>query len=180
MVYLFLAEGFEEVEALTPVDFMRRAGIEVTTVGVGGQYVTGAHGITVKADVSDSEVCSDCAEIDMVVLPGGMPGTLNLGASEKVISFVKEAVRKDAFVAAICAAPSVLGELGLLEGKKAVCYPGFEEKLIGASVCDAGVVCDKKIITSRAAGSAQAFAAELIAALKGREAADSVLRAVIA
>ncbi len=180
MVYLFLAEGFEEVEALTPVDFMRRAGIEVTTVGVGGQYVTGAHGITVKADITEDEACPDCGDLEMVVLPGGMPGTLNLAASEKVNKFIDAAVDKDAFVAAICAAPSILGEKGLLKGKMAVCYPGFEEKLIGATVFDVGVICDKNIITARAAGSAVDFAAQLIAVLKGEDEAERILDAVIA
>ncbi len=180
MVYLFLAEGFEEVEALTPVDYLRRAGISVTTVGVGGQFITGAHGITVKADVTEADVCAECDPIDMVVLPGGMPGTLNLAASETVCAFIKKAVEKNAFVAAICAAPSILGEMGLLEGKEAICYPGFEEKLLGATVSKSTAVRDGNIITAKAAGCADLFAAELIAALKGKEFADKVLAAVFA
>lgn len=179
MVYLFLAEGFEEIEALTPVDLMRRAGIEVTTVGVGGEYIKGAHGITVKADLCDTEVTAG-DDIEMVVLPGGMPGTLNLKASEKVNEFIDKAYDKGAFVAAICAAPSILGEKGLLKGKMAVCYPGFEEKLLGATVFQAGVICDGNIITANAAGAAVDFAAQLIAALKGEDEADKVLEAVIA
>lgn len=178
MVYLFLAEGFEEVEALTPVDFMRRADIEVTTVGVGGEYITGAHGITVKADVCDSDVSANDADIEMVVLPGGMPGTLNLQASAKVNEFIDRAYDKGAFIGAICAAPSILGEKGLLKGKMAVCYPGFEDKLLGATVFQAGVICDGNIITANAAGAAVDFAAQLIAALKGESAADAVLEAV--
>ena len=178
MVYLFLAEGFEEVEALTPVDFMRRADIEVTTVGVGGEYITGAHGITVKADVCDSDVSANDADIEMVVLPGGMPGTLNLQASAKVNEFIDRAYDKGAFIGAICAAPSILGEKGLLKGKMAVCYPGFEDKLLGATVFQAGVICDGNIITANAAGAAVDFAAQLIAALKGEAAADAVLEAV--
>ncbi len=180
MVYVFLAEGFEEVEALTPVDFMRRAGIEVTTVGVGGKNVTGAHGITVVADVCECEVSPENADIEMVVLPGGMPGTLNLKASEKVNEFIDAAVDRGAYIAAICAAPSVLGEKGLLKGKMATCYPGFEEKLVGATVFDVGVICDGNIITARAAGSAVDFAAQLITALKGEEASETVLDAIIA
>jgi len=180
MVYLFLADGFEEVEALTPVDYLRRAGIEVTTVGVGGEYITGAHGITVKADVADIGVCAESAEIEMVILPGGMPGTLNLAASEKVQAFIKKAAMSGAFVCAICAAPSILGEAGLLKGRECVCYPGFEDKLVGGRVCEAGVVRSDNFITAKAAGSAQKFAAELIAALKGRESADKVLGAVFA
>ncbi len=180
MVYLFLAEGFEEVEALTPVDFMRRAGIEVTTVGVGGEYITGAHGITVKADACDTALCAEDCQVEMVVLPGGMPGTLNLKASPVVNAFIDKAVADGAFVAAICAAPSILGEKGLLKGKMAVCYPGFEEKLLGATVFQAGVICDGNIITANAAGAAVDFAAQLIAALKGEDEADKVLEAVIA
>ncbi len=180
MVYLFLAEGFEEIEALTPVDYLRRAGIDVTTVGVGGEYITGAHGITVKADVCDCDICAECADIDMVVLPGGMPGTLNLKASEKVNAFIDKAVEKDAYIAAICAAPSILGEKGLLQGKKAICYPGFEDKLLGATVCDCQAVTDEKTITARAAGAAAEFAFELIAALKNRDAANAVKSSVFA
>lgn len=180
MVYVFLAKGFEEVEALTPVDFLRRAGIEVTAVGVGGEYVEGAHGITVKADVSEAAVSCENAEIDMVVLPGGMPGTLNLKASETVNAFIDKAVSEGAYVAAICAAPSILGEKGILKGKMAVCYPGFEDKLAGAMVFNAGVICDGNIITANAAGAAVDFAAQLISALKGDDAAEAVLKAVIA
>ena len=157
MVYLFLAEGFEEVEALTPVDFMRRADIEVTTVGVGGEYITGAHGITVKADVCDSDVSANDADIEMVVLPGGMPGTLNLKASAKVNEFIDRAYDKGAFIGAICAAPSILGEKGLLKGKMAVCYPGFEETLDGATLSERGVVRDGRIITAKSAGFAWQF-----------------------
>ncbi|MBQ3527651.1 MAG: DJ-1/PfpI family protein [Clostridia bacterium] len=177
MVYLFLAEGFEEVEALTPVDLMRRAGIEVTTVGVGGEYIKGAHSITVKADLCDTEAAAG-DDIEMVVLPGGMPGTLNLKASEKVNEFIDKANDKGAFIAAICAAPSILGEKGLLKGKMAVCYPSFEDKLLGATVFQAGVICDGNIITANAAGAALDFAAQLIGALKGEDAADAVLEAI--
>lgn len=180
MVYVFLAEGFEEVEALTPVDFMRRAGIEVTTVGVGGKNVTGAHGITVVADLCECEVSPEACEIEMVVLPGGMPGTLNLKASEKVNAFIDAAMEKGAFVAAICAAPSILGEKGILKGKMATCYPGFEDKLLGATKFDVGVISDGTIITARAAGSAVDFAAQLITALKGEDKAEEILDAVIA
>lgn len=180
MVYVFLAKGFEEVEALTPVDFLRRAGIEVTTVGVGGEYIEGAHNITVKADVTDAAVSLEDGDIEMVVLPGGMPGTLNLKASETVNAFIDKAAEDGAFIAAICAAPSILGEKGLLKGRMAVCYPGFEDKLAGATVFSAGVICDGNIITANAAGAAVDFAAQLISALKGDSAAEAVLQAVIA
>lgn len=180
MVYLFLAEGFEEVEAITPIDYLRRAGIDVTTVGIGGTQITGAHGITVNTDICECALNENSESADMIILPGGMPGTLNLAASEKVNAFIDAADAKGAYIAAICAAPYVLGEKGLLRGKMATCYPGFEEKLAGASVFDVGVICDSNIITARAAGSAVDFAAQLITALKGEEAADGVLDAVIA
>lgn len=177
MVYLFLAEGFEEVEALTPVDLMRRAKIDVTTVGVGGEYVTGAHGICVKADITDADAVP--CDIEMLILPGGMPGTVNLDACGAVHRFIDEALRVGAKLAAICAAPSVFGKRGLLQGKRAVCYPGFEKYLDGACVENCGVVSDGSIITARAAGSAADFALELISALKGEEAAKEISAAII-
>lgn len=178
MVYLFLADGFEEIEALTPVDLMRRAKIEVCTVGVGGQYITGAHGICVKADAVDSEV--EPENIEMVVLPGGMPGTRNLDASPVVHRFIDAAVESGAHIAAICAAPSVFGKKGLLQGKKAICYPGFEDCLEGAELENCGVVSDGGVTTARAAGSAVDFAAKLIAVLKGDEAAGKILASILA
>ena len=179
MVYVFLAEGFEEVEALTPVDFMRRAGIEVTTVGVGGKNVTGAHGITVVADVCECEVSPDAAEIEMVVLPGGMPGTLNLKASEQVNAFIDSAMDRGAFVAAICAAPSILGEKGLLKGKMATCYPGFEDRLIGAEIpAEESVVKDGRFITGKGMGVALEFGLTLVSTLVSKETADELRSAV--
>lgn len=178
MVYVFLAEGFEEIEALTPVDILRRAGVEVTTVGVGGEYITGAHSITVKADVKDSDVLPQ--DIEMAVLPGGMPGTLNLDASDTVHAFITKAEKEGAFIAAICAAPSILGKSSLLVGKKATCYPGFEDKLLGAEIENCGVTVDGKIICGRAMGSAVEFALELVRALKGSEASEKVRSAILA
>lgn len=178
MVYLFLANGFEEVEALTPVDYLRRAGIPVTTVGVGGKNIVGAHGIGVTADICDTAATPE--DIEMIVLPGGMPGTTNLDASDVVHLFIDKAVEVGAHLAAICAAPSVYGKLGLLTGKKAVCYPGFEEYLKGAEFTDRGVVTDGNVTTARAAGSAADFAFELIRVLRGTAAAEKIHSAVIA
>ena len=127
MVYMFLATGFEEVEALAPLDILRRAGVEVTTVGIGGELITGAHGITVKADIADSVFRDDAPE--MVILPGGMPGTRNLDASPVVEAALSAVAANDGYLAAICAAPMVLGKRGLLKGKRAICYPGFEKFL---------------------------------------------------
>lgn len=183
MVYLFLAEGFEEVEALTPVDLLRRAGIELVTVGVGSRTVKGAHGISVCADISEDEALDTLNKgesTDAVILPGGMPGTLNLEASETVSRFIENAQKSGAVIAAICAAPSILGKRGLLREKRAVCYPGFEDALEGAEIVDCGVVRDGRYICGRAAGSALPFALEIIKAMKGEEAAEAVRRSVIA
>lgn len=178
MVYLFLANGFEEVEALTPVDYLRRAGVAVTTVGVGGKNIVGAHGIGVTADICDTEAVPE--DIEMIVLPGGMPGTTNLDASDVVHLFIDRAAETGAHLAAICAAPSVYGKMGLLTGKKAVCYPGFEKYLDGAEIADCGVVTDGNVTTARAAGSAADFAFELIRVLRGKEASAKIRASVIA
>ncbi|MBE6593356.1 MAG: DJ-1/PfpI family protein, partial [Ruminococcaceae bacterium] len=149
MVYMFLAEGFEEIEALCPLDLMRRAGIAVTTVGVGGEYITGAHAITVRADISADEFDAHSFKnkTDMIFLPGGMPGTLNLEASEVVCDAIRSAYEESKYIAAICAAPSILGKMGLLIGKNAICYPGFEGYLEGATISDERVVLDGNILT---------------------------------
>lgn len=177
MVYVFLAEGFEEVEALTVVDLLRRANVDVKMVGVGATYITGSHGITVKADILDKDLTDELPE--MIVLPGGMPGTLNLEASEIVQKMIKLCAKKGSFIAAICAAPSILGHLGLLNGKKAVCYPGFEKDLIGAEIQLSSVCLDSNIITARGVGAAIEFALELIKCLKNRALADEIKEAIL-
>lgn len=178
MVYVFLARGFEEIEALATVDILRRAEIPVTTVGVGGKTVTGAHEISVVADMTDSEFVYD-GGIEMIVLPGGMPGTLELEKSVCVNIAVERADSEGKFIAAICASPSILGHKGLLRGKKACCYPGFEEQLIQATVVNDRVVCDQNIITSRGAGTVYDFAAKLVEVLRDKETADKVLSSMI-
>lgn len=177
MIYLFLAEGFEEIEALTPVDYLRRAGIGVTTVGVGGKQIVGAHNIAVTADITTAELPDDVM-LDGVVLPGGMPGTLNLEKDEKVMHFVKRAFSENKLLCAICAAPSVLGHAGMLNGKTATCYPGFEDDLTGADVTGAPVETDGNIITARGAGVAADFAFAIIAAVKDPQTADAVCRQI--
>lgn len=172
MVYVFLAEGFEEMEALAPIDLLRRVGVEVTTVGVGGKLIKGAHGVGFTAD-SDGEGL-DFSDVDCVVLPGGMPGTTNLDASPMVEACLMKAAEKKALIAAICAAPSVLGHKGLLKGKKATCFPGFEEDLLGALHTGAPVEKDGNIITARGAGVALDFALALVAELKGETAAKEL------
>ena len=156
MIYVFLANGFEEIEGLTVVDFLRRAELEVCTVGVGGKLITGAHNIPVFCDLDESEVRLD-GELEAVVLPGGMPGTVHLGEDDTVSQVIREFAKEGKLVAAICAAPSVLGQAGILNGKKAACHPGFEEKLTGAEVFFSPVVCDGNVITSRGMGTAVPF-----------------------
>ncbi len=155
MIYIFLAEGFEEVEALAPLDILRRADIPVVTVGVGSEEITGSHNISVKADISLDEV--EIEDIDGVILPGGMPGTLNLQADAKVMEYVKYAYDNNKLLGAICAAPMILGELGYLSGIEAICFPGFEEHLKGASISEKGVACVNNIITAKGAGVALQF-----------------------
>ncbi|MBQ7671389.1 MAG: DJ-1/PfpI family protein [Clostridia bacterium] len=169
MVYLFLADGFEEIEALTPVDLLRRAGIEVVTVGVTGREVTGSHRIKVTADMTADEASarlSDEEKLEAIILPGGMPGAKNLDLSPLVDSFIKRAVADDAYLCAICAAPMILGKRGLLSGRDATCYPGFETYLEGAKYYEASVVVDGNFVTSDGMGSALDFALQIVALLK--------------
>ena len=178
MVYVFLADGFEEIEALTPVDIMRRAGIDTLTVGVTGKTVTGAHGIKVESDITIDETVSD--GLEMVVLPGGLPGADNLRANDRVRELTLYAANNGAFVSAICAAPRVLGELGLLNGKKAICYPGFEKYLDGAEISDARVIKDGNVITAIGMGASAEFALELVRALMGSIVADKIEKGIFA
>ena len=178
MVYFFIAEGFEEIEALCPLDLLRRAGVEVKTVGIGASRITGAHGITVETDITDAEFSYNSPE--MIFLPGGMPGTLNLAASEAVRSAIEKAHSDGAYIFAICAAPMILGEMGLLKGKEAICYPGFEEKLIGAKISDKTVVLDGKIATAKGMGVALEFGLLGVSVLCGEDAAKGLRSAVIA
>ena len=178
MVYLFLAEGFEEVEALTPVDLLRRASIPVTTVGVGGKVIYGAHGIPVTADITDEELTEAPEDLEMVILPGGLPGAKNLDACPAVESFLSFAAAHNRYIAAICAAPMIPGKRGLLKEKRAVCYPGFENNLIGATILNRGVAIDGTVVTAKAAGYAVEFALALIEVLRGKDAAGAVREAI--
>ena len=180
MIYMFLADGFEEVEALCPLDILRRAGFEVTTVGIGGKdVIRGAHGIIVHADIPDVMYRDSTPE--MLILPGGMPGSKNLDESRIVDSALRAAARKGAYLAAICAAPMVLGKRGYLEGKKAVCFPGFEEHLIGATVDrEKTVIRDGNVITAKGMGAAFDFGLELVRALKDDGTAEKIRDSVFA
>ena len=166
MVYVYLAQGFEEIEALATVDFLRRCEIEVVTAGVGSQDVTGAHDITVLADTIDSMLVQS-QDVQAIVLPGGMPGTLNLQKSKYVQDMLDYAAKNDIVIAAICAAPSVLGSKGLLDGKKATCFPGFEEQLGNAVFTGNSVEIDGNFITSKGAGCTIDFAAAIAEKLVG-------------
>lgn len=173
MVYILLAPGFEEIEALAPVDLLRRANIETATVSITGEPVPGSHGITVTADIALDRV--DLSKADMLVLPGGGPGYKNLGKEPAVAALVEEAIDRGLWVAAICASPTLLGQWGHLKGKRAVCYPGMEDGLTGAQAqMDQGAVVDGKIVTGRAAGSAFDFGLALVEALAGPEKAAEV------
>lgn len=178
MIYMFIAQGFEEIEALCPLDLMRRAELPVTTVGVGGRQIRGAHGIEVTTDISDEQFRD--ADPDMIFLPGGMPGTLNLAASDTVIGAIRAAAQSDRYIAAICAAPSILGDMGLLEGKQAVCYPGFEDRLAGAVIPDKRVVLDGKILTAKGMGAALDMGLEIVRIFCGENTAKELRHAVIA
>ncbi len=160
-VYEFLANGFEDIEALAPIDILRRGEVEVVTVSVGDSlYVETAHGVTVKADVLVAD--ADFSDADMLVLPGGMPGTRNLGMCEKLRKALVAQNEKGGLIAAICAAPMVLGGLGLLNGHRATCYPGFEEHLEGAEYLEESVVVSGNITTGRGPGAAMAFGYQLL------------------
>ncbi len=180
MIYMFLADGFEEVEALCPLDILRRAGLEVTTVSIGGKdMITGSHGITVQADIPD--IMYRDSSPDMIILPGGMPGSTNLDESKTVDTALRVAAKKGAYLCAICAAPLVLGKRGYLEGKRAVCYPGFESFLNGADVSETEtVVRDGNIITAKGMGAAFEFGLELVRALKDNETAENIKKSVFA
>ena len=176
MIYLFLAAGFEEIEALCPLDLLRRAGLSVRTVGIGSTEITGAHGITVKADMADSDFSDKAPEL--VILPGGMPGTTHLDGSPTVHRAIDAALSSGGRVAAICAAPSILGKKGLLRGKRATCFPGFEETLDGAILCTDGVVTDEPFTTARGMGVAQEFGLSLVALMTDEETASALRRTI--
>ena len=166
MIYVFFANGFEEVEGLAPVDILRRAEHDVQMVGVGGKVITGSHGISVTCDIEAHQI--SLADMEMAVLPGGMPGTLNLEKSEIVQIVAEFALEKNIPLGAIRAAPSILGHAGLLEGRKATCFPGFEQELTDAEVTGAPVEVDGKLITARGAGCAVDFALALVELLDGK------------
>ena len=177
-VYVFLADGFEEIEGLTVVDLLRRAKIDLTTVSVmGREEITGSHQITFLTEALFEDV--DFSELDGIILPGGMPGTLNLGAHAGVTAQVKAFAEAGKLVCAICAAPSVLGACGILNGKKATCHPGFEEKLTGASVSYDNVVTDGNVITSRGMGTVIDFGLAIVSYFGSEELVEDVRKHLV-
>lgn len=175
---IFLGTGYEEVEMLTVVDMLRRAEISIDMVSITDKReVTSSHNVTITADKLLSE--ADFDEADMLILPGGIPGTPNLRACEPLCKHLQEFAGNGKWVAAVCAAPSILGELGILEGRKATCFPSFADKLVTGSYIKQPVVTDGKIITSRGMGTCIDFAGAIIEALKDKETADSIKEKII-
>jgi 4-methyl-5(b-hydroxyethyl)-thiazole monophosphate biosynthesis len=172
MVYVILADGFEEIEALTPVDVLRRSNVDVKTASISGEQVHGAHGVVVTADVPISAVKED--EIEAIVLPGGLPGATNLDKNKRVRELVTYTVKNNIPTCAICAGPMVIGNLGFLEGKNAICYPGFENYLKGAKISRDPVCTDGNIITAKGPGVAYEFAFAILAKLKGARAVEEI------
>ena len=173
MVYVFLANGFEEIEALAPVDILRRAGVEVKTVGIGSNIIRGSHDIPVITDLDSNEIKLD-ENLKMIILPGGMPGTVNLEANENVQKAIDFCVDNNIYISAICAAPSILGHKGLLDGKSATCFPGFENELGDACYSNKLVVNDGKITTAKGAGAAVKFGLKLVELLISKEKSEAL------
>lgn len=177
MIYVFLANGFEEVEAFTPIDYLRRCEeLKVLTVGVTGKMVTGSHQITTISDVTLLDVVFD--EIEMIVLPGGMPGTINLEKSAELCRIINFCIEQSIPIGAICAAPSILGHMGLLKGRNATCAEGFEDELYGANILHDAVVKDGNIITARGAGVSNQFAFALVEVLTSTKRVNKLIDSV--
>jgi len=177
-IYLFLAEGFEEIEAVVPMDIFRRAGIDLVTVSISDELkVSGAHGVNVLADKLFSELSFD-GEF-LVFLPGGMPGTANLDNHAGLKSLISAHASKGKQVAAICAAPSILGKMGLLKGREAICYPGFENLLEAARISEEKVVKSGNIFTAKGPGVAIPFALKIVEEIKGEKIAADVAAALM-
>ena len=178
MVYMLLGTGFEETEAIAPLDLLRRAGVDVLTVGINGKTIYGGHGIGIEADITLGEM--DLTRMDMIILPGGLGGVASARASEEAMQALRFAWENDKFVAAICAGPTVLADLGITNGRKATCYPGCEGGMGQADmVADAPCVRDGKLITGTSAGCAVSFALLLIDALKGSAEAKRVEKQIV-
>ncbi len=178
MVYMLLGTGFEETEAIAPLDLLRRAGIPVMTVGVNGKTVYGSHRIGIEADITIEEM--DLTALEMIILPGGLGGVASVRASQPAMEALRFGWENGKYVAAICAGPTVLADLGITDGKNATCYPGCESGMGNASmVSDVPCIQDGMLITGTSAGCAIPFGLMLVAALKGQEAADTIARQIV-
>ena len=178
MVYVLLGTGFEETEAIAPIDLLRRAGVEVLTVGIGSKTVYGGHGIGVEADITLEEM--DLTNLEMIVLPGGLGGVASIRASKAAMDAIAFAAENGRYVAAICAGPTVLADLHITDGRKITCYPGCENSMGTADyIPNEACMQDSNVITGTSAGCAIAFGLKLIAALKGENAAKTVAEQIV-
>ena len=177
MVYVLLGTGFEEMEAITPIDLLRRAGIGVITVGLNGQTVYGSHNIGIQADITIDQM--DISQMDMIVLPGGLGGVASIKNCQKAMDAVRYAQEHDKWIGAICAAPTILAKLHITDHIPAVCYPGCEDQMGTAEILDQACVRHEKVITGTSAGCAVPFALELIRALKGDDAAQTIAQQIV-
>ena len=177
MVYMLLGTGFEETEAIAPLDLLRRAGVEILTVGLNGKVIRGSHGICVEADIEISQL--DLTNLEMIILPGGLGGVASIRACKEAMEAVRFAWENGKYTAAICAGPTVLADLGITDGKNATCYPGCEGQMGTANMVEAAAVTDGKLITGTSAGCAVPFGLALIAALKGQAEADRIAAQIV-
>ena len=178
MVYMLLGTGFEETEAIAPLDLLRRAGVEVMTVGINGKIVKGGHNIGIETDIELHEM--DLTNLDMIVIPGGLGGVASIRSSQVAMDALKFAADNGKFVGAICAGPTVLADLGITDGKEATCFPGCEEQMGNAHMIpNAAAVRDGNIITGTSAGCAIPFGLMLVAALKSQECADTIAQQIV-
>ena len=178
MVYMLLGTGFEETEAVAPLDLLRRAGVQVLTVGINGKHIAGSHGIVVEADITIGEM--DLTNMEMIIIPGGLGGVSSLRASEAALAALRFGWENGKYVAAICAGPTILADLGITDGLRATCYPGHEKYMGSAKMQEnAAVVTDGKLITGTSAGCAIPFGLALVEALKGKEAAEAVKKQIV-
>ena len=178
MVYMLLGTGFEETEAIAPLDLLRRAGVEALTVGINGKAVSGSHKIVVEADITIGQM--DLTNMEMIIIPGGLGGVASLRSSKEALEALKFGWDNGKIVAAICAGPTVLADLGITDGLRATCYPG-QEKNMGTALMqeNAAVVTDGRLITGTSAGCAVSFGLALVEALKGKEAAETVRKQIV-
>ena len=177
MVYMLLGTGFEETEAIAPLDLLRRAGVEVQTVGLNGKIIYGGHGIGVEADIEIGQL--DLSNLEMIILPGGLGGVASIRGCQAAMDAIRFAWENGKYTAAICAGPTVLADLGIPNSKNATCYPGCEGQMGSANMVEAAAVTDGKLITGTSAGCAVSFGLALIAALKGQEEADRIAKQIV-